>query len=106
MARKGVNSAELPPPVGPFSHAVKTNGPIYFSGQVAQDPDTGKLINGDVSAQTEQIFKNIRSVLRAVDRDMSHIVKANVYLTNMNDFKAMNDVFAMQFEKPYPARTT
>jgi endoribonuclease L-PSP, putative len=106
MGRNGINSSELQPPVGPFSHAVKTSGTIYLSGQVGQDPATGKLIDGDVAAQTEQVFKNIRSVLHAVDREMSHIVKVNVYLTNMNDFKAMNDVFAAQFEKPYPARTT
>ena len=106
MGRRGINSTELQPPVGPFSHAVKTDSLIYLSGQVGQDPATGKLIDGDVSAQTEQIFKNIRSVLHAVDREMINIVKVNVYLTNMNDFKAMNEVFAAQFEKPYPARTT
>jgi 2-iminobutanoate/2-iminopropanoate deaminase len=106
MARQGVNSSELPPPVGPFSHAVKTKGPIYLSGQVGQDPATGKLIGGDVTVQTQQIFNNIRKVLQAIDRDLSHVVKVNVYLTDMGDFKAMNDVFAGQFEQPYPARTT
>jgi 2-iminobutanoate/2-iminopropanoate deaminase len=104
--REGINSAELTPPVGPFSHAVKSAGVIYFSGQVAQHPATGRLIEGDVKDQTEQIFNNLQLVLKAVGKDFGDVLKVNVYLTSMADFGSMNEVFARYFEPPYPARTT
>ena len=104
--REGINSAELAPPVGPFSHAVKSRGVIYFSGQVAQHPTTGKLIEGDVEDQTEQIFSNLHMVLKALGRNFGDVLKVNVYLTSMADFALMNEVFTRHFELPYPARTT
>jgi 2-iminobutanoate/2-iminopropanoate deaminase len=73
---------------------------------VAQHPTTGKLIEGDISEQTEQIFHNLHLVLKAVDKDFGDVLKVNIYLTSMTDFAAMNEVFARHFEPPYPARTT
>ncbi len=106
MQRQGVNCPELPPPVGPFSHLVNAGAALYLSGQVAQDPDTGKLIEGDVAAQTTRIFANLQAVLKTVDRDLRHIVKVTMFLTDMADFAEMNAVYARHFDLPYPARST
>ncbi|PTL79720.1 RidA family protein [Vitiosangium sp. GDMCC 1.1324] len=104
--REGINSPRLPAPALPFSHAVRDGDRVYLSGQVGLDESTGKLIAGDVSAQTAQVFKNIATVLADVGSSMDEVVKVNVYLVNMADFAAMNAVYAKQFAQPYPARTT
>lgn len=106
MQRQGVNCPELPPPVGPFSHLVNAGAALYLSGQVAQDSDTGKLIEGDVAAQTTRIFANLQAILKTVDRDLGHIVKVTVFLTDMADFAEMNAVYTRHFDLPYPARST
>jgi 2-iminobutanoate/2-iminopropanoate deaminase len=106
MQRQGVNCPELPPPVGPFSHLVNAGAALYLSGQVAQDPDTGKLIEGDVAAQTTRIFANLQVILKTADRDLRHIVKVTVFLTDMADFAEMNAVYTRHFDLPYPARST
>ena len=92
--------------VGPYSHAVAAGELIFLSGQTPLDSATGKVVEGDVAAQTEQCFKNLFNVLTAAGLTQDHVVKCNVYLTDMNDFAAMNAVYAQQFEAPYPARTT
>ncbi len=106
MQRQGVNCPELPPPVGPFWHLVNAGAALYLSGQVAQDPGTGKLIEGDVAAQTTRIFANLQAVLKTVDRDLRHIVKVTAFLTDMADFAEMNAVYTRHFDLPYPARST
>lgn len=106
MPREGLNCLGLTPPVGPFSHLVKAGEFLYLSGQVAQDPVTGKLIEGDATAQTTQIFANLRVALKTAGRDLQHVVKVTVFLTDMLDFAGMNAVYAGQFASPYPARTT
>ena len=106
MQRQGINCPELAPPVGPFSHLVNAGAALYLSRQVAQDPATGKLIEGDVAAQTERVFTNLQAVLKTVGRDLGHIVKVMVFLTDMADFAEMNAVYARHFDRPYPARTT
>lgn len=92
--------------VGPYSHAVAAGKFIYLSGQTPIDPATGKLVAGDVSAQAEQCFKNLFAVLEAAGLTPNDVIKVNVFLTNMDNFAAMNTVYARQFETPYPARTT
>jgi 2-iminobutanoate/2-iminopropanoate deaminase len=104
--REGINSSELASPAGPFSHVVKAGGLLYLSGQLAQNPQTGHLVEGGVVEQTTQILHNLRAVLKVVQRDLSHVVKVNVFLTDMNDFAAMNAVYATYFDAPYPARST
>ena len=94
------------PTAGPYSHGVWTGNLFYLSGQAAVDPSTGKLVPGDVSAQTAQCFQNLFTVLAAAGLGPQDVIKANVYLVDMNDFAAMNAIYAQQFEKPYPARTT
>jgi 2-iminobutanoate/2-iminopropanoate deaminase len=79
---------------------------VFLSGQTPFDPQTGQLVQGDVAAQAEQCFKNLFAVLAAAGLTPNDVVKVNVFLTDMNNFKAMNEVYARQFSKPYPARTT
>ncbi len=92
--------------VGPYSHAVRSGDLVILSGQTPLDPATGKLVEGDIQAQTEQCFKNLSGVLNAAGLSFEHVIKVNVYLTNMADFSDMNAVYARQFQEPYPARTT
>jgi 2-iminobutanoate/2-iminopropanoate deaminase len=106
MTRETYTSNEIAPPVGPFSPAVRAGELVFLSGQVAQSPTTGKLIAGDVSAQTEQIFQNLRAVLRAAGKTLDDVVRVSVYLTDMMDFPHMNAVYERSFKAPYPARTT
>jgi len=79
---------------------------VYTSGQVGQDPATGKLVEGGVVAQTEQIFHNLEGIMSAANKSFADVVKVNVYLTDIRDFAAMNEVYARHFNAPYPARTT
>ena len=106
MALTPVSSDRLAKPVGPFSPAVRDGDRLYTSGQVAQDPATGKLIEGSVAAQTEQIFRNLTVLLEAAGKSLADVVKVNVYLVDMKRFAEMNEVYARHFVAPYPARTT
>ncbi len=92
--------------VGPYSHAVNAGELIFLSGQTPIDPATGKLVQGGIAEQTAQCFANLFAVLSAGGLTPDQVVKVNVYLTDMNDFAAMNAVYARQFSQPYPARTT
>ena len=106
IQRTAITSPELTPPVGPFSQAIGAGGFIYLSGQVAQDPATGKLVAGGIAAETERVFQNLSAVLKAAGRGFDDVVRAGVYLANMNDFVAMNGIYARHFSQPFPARTT
>ena len=106
MPLEAITSGRLAKPVGPFSPAVRDGDRVYTSGQVAQDPATGKLIEGSVAAQTEQIFHNIKVILEAAGKSLADVVKVNVYLMDIKRFAEMNEVYARQFVAPYPARTT
>ncbi|HEY0522325.1 MAG TPA: RidA family protein [Stellaceae bacterium] len=106
MPREAITTNKIAKPVGPFSAAVRSGDFVYLSGQTAQDPATGKLVQGDVAAQTEQIFKNLDAVLRAAGKSFTDVVRVGVFLTDMADFAAMNAVYARHFDAPYPARTT
>ena len=106
MSKTAITSPELAPPVGPFSQAIEVGGFIYFSGQVGQDPATGKVVEGGIAAETERVFQNLSSVLKAAGKSFDDVVRAGVYLTSMSDFAALNGVYAKHFSKPFPARTT
>jgi 2-iminobutanoate/2-iminopropanoate deaminase len=106
LMKEPVVTDALAPAVGPFSVGIKSGKSLYSSGQVAQDPATGLLIKGGIVEQTGQAIANLEAVLRAGGKTLADVVKVNVYLTNMQDFQAMNQVYATRFEKPYPARTT
>ncbi len=106
MSKAAITSPELAPPVGPFSQAVTIDGFLFFSGQVGQDPATGKVVEGGIVAETERIFQNLAAVLKAAGRTFDHVACARVFLTNMSDYAAMNGIYANHFSQPFPARTT
>ncbi len=106
MTRQIIATDRIAPAVGPFSAAVIVNGTLYSSGQIALDPETARLVAGDVADQTRQVLRNLACVLEAAGRTLSDVVKANVYLADMDDFAAMNDAYERHFEAPFPARTT
>ena len=107
MERKAFR-AEGAVAVGPYSHAVEAGDMVYLSGQTPIDPQTGKLVEGDIGAQTQQCFNNLFAVLKSAGLTPDHVVKVNVFLTDMENFAAMNQVqvYLKQFSEPYPARTT
>jgi len=104
--RDAISAPDAPAAVGPYSHAVRAGELLFLSGQTPLDPATGALVEGDVAAQTTQVFANLRAVLAAAGRSFDDVVKANVYLVDMADFAAMNGVYGTIFAQPYPARTT
>jgi 2-iminobutanoate/2-iminopropanoate deaminase len=106
MSKTAIVSPELAPPVGPFSQAIEVDGFLYFSGQVAQDPATGKVVEGGIVAETERVFRNLSAVLKAAGKRFDDVVRAGVFLTSMSDFVAMNGIYAKYFTQPFPARTT
>ena len=106
MSRTAIASPELASPVGPFSQAIKVGGFIYFSGQIGQDPATGKVVEGGIAAETERVLQNLSAVLTAAGKSFDDVVRAGVFLMSMNDFVAMNGIYAKYFNQPFPARTT
>ena len=105
MSKTAITSPELTPPVGPFSQAIQVDGFLYFSGQVAQDPATGRVVEGGIVAETERVFQNLSAVLKAAGKSFDDVVRAGVYLTNMSDYVAMNGIYGKYFSPPFPART-
>ncbi|HET7228900.1 MAG TPA: Rid family detoxifying hydrolase [Longimicrobium sp.] len=106
MPREAIFSDKLPPSDAPFSPAVRAGELIFLSGQVGTDPTTGKLVHGGVAEQTEQALHNLATVLEAAGRTLDDVVRVGVYLTDMANFPAMNQVYAHHFAQPFPARTT
>ena len=105
MARKAIISAKAVS-VGPYSHGIESDGLIFLSGQTPIDIATGKIVDGDIKAQTQQCFNNLFCVLEAAGLKSDNVQKVNIFLTDMNDFSSMNEVYKIQFSEPYPARTT
>ena len=105
-AIEALRSDQLPPPVGPFSPAIRSGGFIFFSGQVGVDPTSGALVAGGVKAEARQLFANLATLLDAIGKSFGDVVKARVFLTNMGDFAAVNAIYAEQFAQPFPSRTT
>jgi 2-iminobutanoate/2-iminopropanoate deaminase len=95
-----------PKPIGPYSQAIKSNGFVFVSGQIALDPKTGEFSAPDIKLQTEKVFENLKGILEASGASLSHVVKATVYLKDMNDFAVMNEVYARFFTAAPPARST
>ncbi len=95
-----------PKPIGPYSQAVKANGVLYMSGQVALDPKTGEMVASSIAEQTERVMSNIKGILEAAGTNLHHVVRTTVYLKDMNDFAAMNEVYGRFFPTAPPARST
>lgn len=104
--RQSVASPDAPAAIGPYSQAVWNGDALFCSGQTPIDPATGRLIDGDVAAQTHRVFDNLAAVLAAAGLSLADVLKCNVYLTDMADFAAMNGAYAVRFTAPHPARTT
>ncbi len=95
-----------PKPIGPYSQAVRSNGFVFVSGQVALDPKTGEFVGADVRQQTERVMENLKGILEASGVSFNHVVKTTVFLQDINDFAAMNEVYARYFSAAPPARST
>ena len=95
-----------PKPIGPYSQAIKSGGFLFASGQVALDPRTNEFAAGDIRQQTERVLENIKGILEAGGVNLHHIVKTTVFLKDMNDFAAMNEVYGKYFTSAPPARST
>ena len=106
MGKSVIYTDKAPAAVGPYSQAIKTEHFVYTAGQVAIDPAISKLIEGDISAQTEQVLKNLRSILQAAGTDLNKVVKTTVFLQDMAHFASMNEVYSRYFGDNPPARTT
>jgi 2-iminobutanoate/2-iminopropanoate deaminase len=107
MATKEIVSTEnAPGAIGPYSQAVKTGGMVFCSGQIPIDPQTGDFVSADVGEQTEQVLRNLSAVLKAAGTSLDNVVKTTVFLADMNDFTAMNEIYTKYFEENKPARAT
>ena len=95
---------KAPAAIGPYSQAVKVNNTVYLSGQIPLDPENMELITGDIQSQARQVFANLNAVCEASGSDLSGIVKLNIFLTDLSNFAAVNEVMAELFEQTYPAR--
>ncbi len=100
-----IKTSDAPAAIGPYSQAVEVNGTLYVSGQIAIDPKTGKLIDGDIQAQTRQIFRNIEAILKAAGYSFAEVVKSTVFLSEISNFKAMNEVYGQIYIENHPARS-
>jgi 2-iminobutanoate/2-iminopropanoate deaminase len=95
-----------PKAIGPYSQAVRANGFVFVSGQIALDPRTQELVPGDIAAQTERVFENLRAILQAAGSSLEKVVRTTVFLADMSDFASMNQVYARYFRQDFPARST
>ncbi len=104
--KQAVSSPGAPKAIGPYSPAIRAGQLLFVSGQVPIDPATGLMVDGDISAQTRRVFENIGALLTAGDRSFADVARTTVFLADMNDFAAMNEVYGRYFSEPYPARAT
>jgi 2-iminobutanoate/2-iminopropanoate deaminase len=104
--REVISTKDAPQAIGPYSQAIKANGFIFVSGQVAIDPATQQVVAGDVAAQTDRVLRNISEILEAAGSGLGKVVRSSVYLKSMNDFGAMNEVYGKYFSSAPPARST
>lgn len=104
--RDVISTADGPKAIGPYSQAIRANGLVFVSGQVAIDPATQQVIAGDVAAQTERVMKNLSAILKAAGSELEKVVRSTVFLKNMGDFAAMNEVYGKYFSAAPPARST
>ena len=95
-----------PKAIGPYSQAIRANGFVFVSGQIALDPRTQELVSGDITAQTERVLENVKGILQAAGSSLEKVVRSTVFLTDMNEFAAMNQVYARYFRLDPPARST
>jgi len=105
-SRRIFHSERAPKAIGPYSQAVQVGGTVYLSGQTPLHPDTGQLVDGDISAQARQVFENLKAVLEAAGLGFGQVARVGIYLTDLGNFAAVNEVMKTYFSEPYPARST
>ncbi len=101
-----ITSKNAPAPIGPYSHAVQFGNMLFVSGQVGKHPLTGELMLADIKTETTQVMENVKAILTDAGMDFTHIVKTTIFLTDMNDFASVNEVYGSYFKGEYPARET
>ncbi len=104
--RQAVSTPHAPQAIGPYSQAVRIGDLLFLSGQIPLDPETGALVEGDIATQTRRVFQNLGAILEAAGASFANVARTTVYLADMADFAAMNEVYATVFESPAPARST
>jgi len=104
--KQAVSSPGAPQAIGPYSPAIRAGHLLFVSGQVPIDPATGRMVDGDIAAQTRRVFENIGALLTAGGRSFADVARTTVFLADMNDFAGMNEVYGQYFSEPYPARAT
>jgi 2-iminobutanoate/2-iminopropanoate deaminase len=106
VPKQAVGSSRAPRAIGPYSAALRAGSLLFVSGQIPIDPATGSMIDGDIAAQTTQVLRNVSALLEGGGLSLAHVVRTTVFLADMNDFGAMNEVYRTFFTEPYPARST
>ncbi len=101
-----IKPAKSPAAVGPYNHAVRVGDLLFCAGQIPLEPGTGNLVSGDIKAQTEQVLRNVKSILDDQKLSFANVVKTTVFMTNLGDFAAMNEVYGKYFTADFPARST
>jgi 2-iminobutanoate/2-iminopropanoate deaminase len=104
--KKTILTKDAPAPIGPYSQAVESNGTLYISGQIPMDPYTGEMISGDIKNETNQVMKNISAILETANMKMSDIDKCSIFISDMNDFQDINEIYGTYFNESPPARET
>jgi 2-iminobutanoate/2-iminopropanoate deaminase len=104
--REVISTKDAPQAIGPYSQAIRANGLVFVSGQIPTDPATQQIIQGDMAAQTERVLKNLAAILKAAGSGLEKVVRSTVYVKNMGDFAAMNEVYGQHFTSAPPARAT
>jgi 2-iminobutanoate/2-iminopropanoate deaminase len=106
MPKQTISSDKAPKAIGPYSPAVRAGHLLFVSGQVALDPATGQMVEGGIAAQTRRVLENIGALLAAGGRSFADVVRTTIFLADMNDFSAVNEIYGEYFREPYPARAT
>ncbi|MGH8214791.1 MAG: RidA family protein [Rhodanobacteraceae bacterium] len=106
MSRNPIHSDAAPKAIGPYSQAVRSGNTLYLSGQTPLDPATGEMVGGGIDAQAERVFENLKAVLAAADAKFEDVVRVAIYMTDLGNFAAVNEVMKRYFNQPYPARST
>jgi len=106
MSKQIINTTEAPAPIGPYNQAILAGDTLYISGQICLDPRSGQLKNKDVQEETHQVLQNLKAILHEAGMDFSNVVKTTIFITDMNRFSEINEVYGKYFEGQFPARET
>ena len=106
MAKKQIATPNAPSAIGPYSQAVEAGNMVFVSGQIALDPQSGEVVPGNIEVQAKRIMESLRMILMEAGCEFNNVVKSNIYLTDLNDFAKVNEIYGSYFKEPYPARAT